>query len=236
MALVWPLCLSIAIVLLLAMLTIFVMPAFSEFYASFGMPLPGLTEFMFSAARYAGGVWWLWLPLLVVLVSGYVTRKLPARLMSGADSMLSRIGFVRRFRVARFNSRLLNILKSHNGQVELLCASLAHLAATTDQSTLSALALRLREAVGNGTNLSSALAAEPLLPKRMTLYLQLGEKMQDMAGPLAQLCDLAQTEFSRTLVYFERGTIVVLYLLFGATVGMLVVAVYLPIFKLGAIV
>jgi type II secretory pathway component PulF len=70
----------------------------------------------------------------------------------------------------------------------------------------------------------------------MTLYLQLGEKMQDTAGPLAQLCDLAQTEFSRTLVYFERGTIVVLYLLFGATVGMLVVAVYLPIFKLGAIV
>jgi type IV pilus assembly protein PilC len=200
------------------------------------MPLPGLTEFTFSAAGYAAGVWWLWLPLLVVFVVGYVTKRLPASVMSGADSLLNRIGFVRRFRVASFNSRLLNMLQVHNGQAELLGASLAHLAATTDQSSLVNVALRLRKAVESGASLSSALAAEPMLPKRMTLYLQLGEKMQDLAGPLAQLRELAETELSRTLAHFERGTIVLLYLLFGVAVGTLVISVYLPIFKLGSIV
>jgi type IV pilus assembly protein PilC len=235
LALMWPACLSIGVVLLFAMLAIFVMPAFREFYASFGMPLPGLTEFTFSAAGYASGVWWLWLPLLVFVV-GYLTRRLPVPVMAGANSLLNRIGFVRRFRVASFNSRLLNMLQVHCGQVELLGVSLAHLAATTEQSKLAGIALRLRAAVASGITLSGALAAEPLLPKRMALYLQLGEKMQDFSAPLAQLCDLAEIELSRTLAHFERGTIVLLYLLFGVAVGTLVISVYLPIFKLGSIV
>ena len=81
-----------------------------------------------------------------------------------------------------------------------------------------------------------ALGAEPLLPRRMALFAQLGEKMQDLSAPLAQLRESAESDYREALARFERGTVLLLYLVLGVAVGVLVVAVYLPIFKLGSLV
>jgi type IV pilus assembly protein PilC len=236
MALTWPLCLAVCVGVLFVVLAAHVIPAFKETYATFGGSLPGLTRFIFAVAGYSTGGWWLWLPVLALLVIGYVKRWLPAALTSGVDAAGGLLGFVRRLRAARFVSRLLGLLRAHPGDAALQSAAIAHLAATTDTPSLAAVALRLHAGIAGGSRLSEALAGERLLPRRLSLFAQLGEKMQDLSAPLAQLCGSADIDQQLALARFERGAVLLLYLVLGLAVGTILIAVYLPIFSLGAII
>jgi type IV pilus assembly protein PilC len=236
LVLTWPLCLAAGIGVLFLLIAVFVIPAFRDMYANFERHLPLLTRLVFDLADFSTGGRWLWLPLLALLVIGYATRRLPAAVLAGVDAVVGRLGFVGRFRAARFVSRLLNLLRAHDGDTALQAAALAHLAATTRTPSLARVASRLHTAIAGGAPLSDALAAEPLLPRRLSLFAQLGEKMRDLSAPLAQLCGFADIEQQVALARFERGTLLLLYLVLGVAVGTIVVAVYLPIFSLGAII
>lgn len=236
LALLWPLCLLGGIALLLVTMATYVMPAFSEMYREFGVDMPLPSRLIFAGAGHATELWWLWLPLLAALAIGYATRWLPLPLWRGIDGLLGRIGFVHRVRLANFISRLLDLSHLLWNDPALHAAALGHLAATARTPTLARAAARLQEAVTAGTPLSQALAAEALLPTRLSLYTRLGEKMQDLAAPLAQLRATADLTHREALARFERGTVLTLYLLLGLAVGGIVIAVYLPIFQLGSIV
>jgi|CXWL01.1.fsa_nt_gi type IV pilus assembly protein PilC len=236
LALVWPLCLALGVAILFAVLAVFVMPEFSAVYASFGSELPALTRYTFAVAGYAAGGWWLWPPLLVLLVVGHATRRLPAGLSATIDAVPGRLGFVRRWRSARFVSRLLDMLRAHLAAADLQAAAMGHLAATATPPALAGVASRLQAALAGGSGLADALASEPLLPRQLALYAALGEKMHDLAAPMAQLCEAAEIEHRDALARLERGAVVLVYLLVGVTVGTFVIAVYLPIFRLGAVI
>ena len=236
LALLWPLCLLGGIALLLVTMATYVMPAFSEMYRDFGVDMPLPSRLVFAGAGRATELWWLWLPLLAALAMGYATRRLPLPLWRGIDGLLGRIGFVRRVRLANFVSRLLELSHLLWNDPALHAAALGHLAATARTPPLARAAARLQEAVTAGMPLSQALAAEALLPARLSLYTRLGEKMQDLAAPLAQLREAAELTHREALARFERGVVLTLYLLLGLAVGAIVIAVYLPIFQLGSIV
>jgi type II secretory pathway component PulF len=232
LALLWPTCLALGITILFAVLSIFVMPEFSAMYASFGTELPAMTRLTIAVA----GAWWLWLPPLMLLWAGHATGRLPAALMVGMDAVAGRLRFVRRWRSAHFVARLLAMLRAHQGAADLQAAALGHLAVTTAAPALSQVAARLQAALAGGAVLAEALDREPLLPRRLALYATLGERMGDLSAPLAQLCEAAEIEHREALARFERGAILLVYLLLGAVVGVFVVATYLPIFRLGAII
>lgn len=236
LALVWPLCLALGVAILFAVLAIFVMPEFKAVYESFAGELPAVTRFTFAAAGYVDGGWWLWLPLLVLGGAAVAARKLPAALVAGIDAVPGRLGFVRRWRSARFVSRLLEMLRAHPEAADLQAAALGHLAVSTTPPALACVAARLQAALAGGSGLAEALDREPLLPRRLALYAALGEKMGDMSAPLAQMCESAEVEHRDALARFERGAVLLVYLLLGVTVGTFVIAVYLPIFRIGAII
>lgn len=234
-ALIWPSCLAFGVAVLFAVSSVFVMPAFRDAYASFGVELPLITRVTFAVM---GGVLhgaWIWVPLLVLVGIGCARRRLPRILTAGLDGALDRIGFVRRFRVAVFVSRLVGILSAHQCDNGLRSAAIAHLAASASATSSARVAWALHSSMESGSSLSSALSHEARLPKRLSLYVQLGEKMNDLSVSLAQLSDFAAAELNEGSARFERGTLLSLYVLLGVAVGILVIAVYLPIFKLGAL-
>jgi type II secretory pathway component PulF len=60
--------------------------------------------------------------------------------------------------------------------------------------------------------------------------------MADLTAPLAQLAEGAEADEQEAAVRFERGCILALYLFLGGTVAVAVIAIYLPIFRLGSII
>ncbi len=231
LALLWPACLLVGVALLLCASALFVAPAFTDLFDSLGARLPALTAWAFAAL----GAWWLWMPLLaaaLAVAAAHLAGRLPTALAGRVDAALHRIGPVRRVRTAAFMSRLLELLQPPMA-APLRAAALGHLAATTPAPALAAAAARLQAAVAEGSPLSDALAAEPALPRQVSLYARLGEKMNDTQASLAPLRETAGLAHQEALARFERAAIVAIYLAVGAMVGLLVVATYLPIFMLG---
>jgi len=232
----WPVCLAVVIVILFVVTSIFVMPAFREIYDTFNVELPPLTRLTFGAGQLLVNAWWLWFALIALWALLHFTNRMPTAFVGGIRGALNRVWFIRRYRVATFTSRLVALLRVHDGESQLQAAALAHLAAGTRSVGLSSTARRLHDALSRGTPLSQALAAESALPRHLFLYARLGERMNDLSAPLAQLGSAADAELSEALRYFERDILLGLYLVFGTAAGTLVIAVYLPIFKLGAMV
>lgn len=236
MALLWPATLAAVVLVVLSVVAIFVMPAFRDAYAGMGAELPPVSNKVFVGVQLLVDYWWVAVPLLAALVVCYVKRLLPNAVLHGVDASLYTIGFVRRVAVARFMARLVGLLHGAGCDTHLQQAALTHLAATTSPRALCELGARLQAAVASGTCLSQALEAENTLPQRAALMVRLGEKMQDLRAPLAQLGPEVDAEHRAALAGFERSTILAVYLALGVVIGQLLIATYLPIFKLGQII
>jgi len=190
LALIWPLAVSWAMIAVFGVVGLFVMPAFKELFEGFGVELPRLTRITFAGSGLLFG-----LPVLaLLLVLGLAQFRLPAAISDPIDNALDALSFFRRFRRARFASRLIDLLRAYCGNGEVLAASIAHLGATAEAPSLSNAASRLRTAIASGTSLSQALAGEPALPRRFSLYAQLGEKMHDLPAALSDLSEMAEIE------------------------------------------
>ncbi|MBV8208508.1 MAG: type II secretion system F family protein [Burkholderiaceae bacterium] len=233
LALIWPICVSVAMALVFVVIGGFVLPPMKDLFEGFGVPLPRLTRLAFSfGAIFFGGVW---LPTIALLAFGLSHRDLPKFLRHPIDRALDRIGFVRRFRQARFSIRLVDLLRTQSNDLPLLSAALAHLGATAEGLSWRDAASRLQSAVAAGTSLSQALALERALPRRLSLYIELGDKMQDRSTALSDLGEAAESELTEATARFERGAILMIYLALGIVVGTFVIAVYMPIFRIGLV-
>jgi type IV pilus assembly protein PilC len=231
LALIWPLCVSAAMAVVFVIVGMYVMPAMKEVFGSFGIELPRLTRIIFAAGGLLfGGVW---LPLVVLLAFGFTHRSLPTTVSDWLDNALDRVRFVGRFRRARFASRLIDLLRTYPEDSALLAASIAHLGTSTETTSLSSAASRLHAALAGGSALSSALAEEPALPRRLSLYTQLGEKMHNLSAVLSDLREAAEIELQESAARFERGAILMIYVALGIVIGTFLISVYMPIFRIG---
>lgn len=232
-ALVWPAALVVGLVVFLTIASLFVFPAYAEMANAFSEPLPGLTLTTIAVADAVTQYWWAWLLPLGVFALLYKKRFLPAAVLYEIDNALHALWFVRRVVRARFVSRLTGLLIATDGAPALQRAALAHIGDTVTSRSLRRVLQRVDAALAVGTPLSQAFAAEKLVPKRLGLYCQLGEKMGNFADPLSQLREDVDDAHRLAIAQFERAVVLLIYSLLGTVVGLFVQAMYLPIFKMG---
>lgn len=236
MALSWPLATSWVMVIVYCLLAIFVVPAFQEAYASMNAELPATTARFFAVVGPLGRYAWLWLPMLGVFGAAWYFGKLPSAVHRALGAAASHLGFVRRRETSRFVVRLLAWTQLFTTVPALRSACLAHLHATTPAPRLRQALQRIDAALQTGAGLSLALRQESALPRRLGLFAELGERLGDLPGALSQLAEAADVEAQQAAAQFERGCLLAVYLALGTVAGYSLFAMYLPIFKLGAVV
>lgn len=236
LALAWPLMVAGVVVVMLVVMSIFVVPAFQEAYGSFNADLPKQTVAFFALSSAIGRTWWLWAVLLVGLLVAWRLGKLPQPLVDAVARVWHGVGFVRSHLLSRFVVRLLRWLRVGTADRALGVAALAHLQATEAATSTARAAEAVVAALRNGAGTAAALSQAPMLPARLALLVQLGERMDDVPAAIDQLTELADAQELEAAQRFERGCLLSLYGAIGVTVLATLIAVYLPIFKLGAIV
>ncbi len=235
LALAWPVFLGLCAIFVCVLAGLFVLPAFEDLFSSFGRELPTTTHWAVVIGKQLPELWWLWMPASVIAVA-YATRWLPENILTAIDSLFDHLGFVWRYRLSSFVLRLLHLSKASVQDSKVHAAALAYLAASSTSNRLNRVASRLAAMRQSNRLFSQGLTEETHLPKRLALFLQLGEKMSALsaASPTWEhLIESAELAHAEAAAQCERRAIVLIYAALGIVIGNLVIAIYLPIFKLG---
>lgn len=233
-ALIYPSLLASAVMVLTVLLLVFVVPAFSAVYASFGAELPAPTLLLLSIAEALSGFWWVWVPLAVAAIGVVALR----RRIGAAGRFLDRAALVtpalRPYLLKQFAARAAAVIeRSLAGGLDLADA-IAHLRATSANSVFAARLRALEERLRAGDSLPDAARAVRELPPRLALIIEIGSRTGALAGALRQSVSMSDVDAGRSLAALQRSFTIASYVLFGVVVGFTVLAVYLPIFRLGS--
>ena len=235
-ALIYPAILVTMMVVLIGIIVLKVVPAFSDFYANFERELPLSTQIIvgFSNAVVAN----VWLILAVVVGGGaaaWLWVKQPgqrARLHKALLEVPWAGETVRKFGTAQLARTLATLL---GGGIPLVNAleiavrsmSNRHLGAELDV---------VRQRVQEGQSFAAALLERGVFPDVAVKMVEVGEStgaLQEMLNSLADFYDEEiDTEVSRFITLVEP----VLLVIMGVVIAMVVLALYMPLFELGSVV
>lgn len=232
MALVYPILVMIVAVLVVTGLLIFVVPIFAGFFAQAGVELPAPTRAVIALSNFIKGYWWA-----ILLVAAGVTFAFRAWYRTDAgrltvDRFLLRAPIfgplLRKIAVARF-TRTLSALIS--GGVPILDA-LRITAKTAGNRVIELAVMESRERVAAGQTLAEPLRASKVFPAMVIQMVTVGEQTGALDNMLAKVADYYEDEVDVAVAGLTSLLEPILIVFLGIVVGSIVIAMYLPIFKL----
>ena len=227
-ALYWPAALAVVWMLLLALAMIFVMPAFKSVYADFGADLPAPTRVLVTLSDLVFGHWPWIASLMLIAAAGLYLLKRRAALW---------LPWIQPFREKLFQLRLAAMLALAAGaESRFAAAGFAHLGATAPSARASRWIDPLIARLAAGADLFAAMRESPQVPPRVAAMLELGARTGTVAGARAYVERWCDAEFDDSLPKFEANVLLAAYVLIGVALAFVVIALYLPIFRLASAV
>lgn len=233
-AMMYPIIVLVITVLIVGGLLIFVVPQFAQIYSDMGAELPAPTLIVMQLSRLLiHNIVWILLGtvLLIILVKQFLSSKKGRALW---DSFILKVmifgPLVQKSAIARF-ARTLSILLSSG--VPIL-QSLEITAKASGNYVISQAVMKARERIGEGKTIGGPLRETGIFPPLVVHLITVGEQ----TGRLPEMLDRIATFYEEEVDAAVEGLssiIEPLMLVFiGIIVGGILIALYLPIFKLGA--
>ena len=235
-ALIYPAILMTMMAILIGIIVLRVIPAFSDFYATFDKPLPLLTQVIVGVSNaIASNILILGPAVIALILAAVFLFRQPSR-RAGLDRWLLEIPWAgataRKFftsQIARMLSTLLagGIPLVHSLQIAVRSSSNRYMSDGLDE-------VRLR--VQEGQSFAGALRVKAVFPDVAVKMVEVGEStgaLQDMLSSLAEFYDEeVETEVERVTKLIEPVMLVVM----GIIIAAVVLALYLPLFELTSVV
>jgi len=235
-AMVYPsVVLSIALVVVAGLL-LFVIPVFQKMFADMGGTLPAFTQFVIYLSemmrRYflfiAGGM----VILAVAFVRWYRTEK--GRMI--VDDLLLKIpvmgSLIKKVAIAKFTRTLGTMLSSGVPIME----GLDIVARTSGNKTIERAILRTKASIGEGKTIAEPLGASKIFPAMVVQMISVGESTGALDSMLSKIADFYDDEVDAAVAALTSLIEPALMVFLGITVGGLVIAMYLPIFQMAAVI
>jgi type IV pilus assembly protein PilC len=219
-----------------AFLIIKVVPVFAEIFADFGAQLPGPTQFLIDLSDFVRGNWYF----IIGGVAGvYYAIRAWLRTQKGADTWdrwklkLPIFGpLVHKICMTRFARTFAQLIRSGVPILEVM-----QIVGDTSGNTVVTDALRGVSAdVERGDTLTAALTRQPIFPPMMLRMVAAGESTGKIDTMLEKMADFWDEEIEATLSALTSLMEPLLIVFLGVIVGGIVIAMFLPIFKLNDVV
>ncbi len=220
-----------------AILLIFVVPTFEELFEGFGAELPAFTKMVIDLSRNLQDRWYIYLGVIVAIIYGIREgMRRSKRFNYFLDKMFLKIpaigAIIHKAAIARF-ARTLSTMSAAG--VPLLEA-LSSVSGATGNIVYGESVLRMREEVATGQQLQQAMRQANLFPNMVVQMVAIGEESGSMDSMLEKVADFYEEEVDNAVDNMSSLLEPLIMAFLGVVVGGLVVAMYLPIFKLGAVV
>jgi len=236
-ALFYPAAVVVVAGIVVTILMIFVIPQFSELFGSFGADLPALTQFLIDLSDFF--VEWWWLIFAVIGGTVYGLMELKKRSIK-AQQILDRISLklpiigvvLEKAAIARFARTLETMFAAGTPLVEAMtsvagaCGNIVFYDAT----------MKMRDEISTGTQLQVAMRETGLFPNMVVQMVAIGEEAGSIDAMLGKVADWYEQEVDDAVDALTSLLEPAIMAFLGVVIGGIVIGMYLPIFKMGAVV
>ncbi|MGX2039911.1 type II secretion system F family protein [Methylocaldum sp. MU1018] len=236
-ALTYPTAVIVVACIVTAILLIFVVPTFEELFKGFGADLPAFTQMVIELSRFLQE-WW-YAVLGVLIVTGFVFVKLKQRSTAfnhALDRFLLQIPAIGTILNKAAISRFARTLATMSAAGVPLVEALRSVAGATGNVVYSNAVMRMRDEVATGHQLQLSMRQANLFPNMVIQMVSIGEESGSLDSMLAKVADFYEEEVDNAVDSLSSLLEPMIMAFLGVIVGGLVIAMYLPIFKLGSVV
>ncbi len=236
-ALFYPTAVIVVAFVVTAILLIFVIPQFEALFKGFGADLPALTQFVIGLSRAFQEWWYVIIGGIIgaVVGLGYSYKRSP-KMQHTLDRLLLRapvIGeIVKKATIARFARTLSTMFAAGVPLVEALDA----VAGASGNRVYYEGTLAIKSDVSTGMQLQAAMNATGLFPNMVVQMVAIGEESGELDKMLGKVADFYETEVDNAVASLSSLIEPIIMAFLGVVIGGLVIAMYLPIFKLAGAV
>ena len=236
-ALFYPAAVIVAAIVVVTILMIFVIPQFSELFGSFGADLPALTQFLIDSSDFFVANWWIMFGILGGVVYGLLELK---KRSIAAQHFLDRavlkipvIGdLIEKSAIARFARTLETMFAAGTPLVE----AMSSVAGATGNIVYYEATMKMKDEIATGTQLQASMRDTNLFPNMVVQMVAIGEESGAIDTMLGKVADWYEQEVDDAVEALTSLLEPMIMAFLGVVIGGIVVGMYLPIFKMGAVV
>jgi type IV pilus assembly protein PilC len=236
-ALFYPVAIIVVAFVITAVIMIFVIPAFKEVFTSFGADLPAPTLIVMAISDWFVGNWYIIFPVVIGSVIGFLEawkRMLPVQIFM--DRLMLKLpvfgNLVLKSTIARWTRTLATMFAAGVPLVEALDsvggASGNHVYLTATK--------KIQAEVSTGTSLTMAMQNAGVFPNMVLQMCSIGEETGALDAMLGKVADFYEAEVDDAVEALSSLMEPVIMVVLGTLIGGMVIAMYLPIFKMGQVV
>lgn len=235
-AMVYPAAIITVAVAVVIFLLVFVIPMFGKMFADFGQELPWPTQMVIGASDFVIEYWYIvfLLPIAVVTAFIYIRKTDKGKLYT--DRLLIRLPIfgelVQKVAVAKFTRTMGTLISSGVPIIEGLNIT----AKTAGQKVIEGAVLDIIDDIKQGRGLADPLKEQGVFPPMVVQMIEVGEQTGALDAMMNKIADFYDEEVDTTVEGLTSMLEPMLMVFLGVVVGFVVVAMYMPIFKMGDVV
>ena len=236
-ALTYPIAVMVVAFVVVAVIMIFVIPAFKEVFTSFGADLPAPTLFVMAMSEIFVKYWWA----IFLTIGGGIyfflqTWKRSEAMQHRMDRLLLKMPvfgeLLFKSAVARWTRTLSTMFAAGVPLVEALDS----VGGASGNAVFAEATEQIQKDVSTGTSLTNAMMAANLFPNMVLQMSAIGEESGALDQMLGKAADFYEEEVDEAVKALSSLMEPFIIVILGTLIGGIVVSMYLPIFKIGQVV
>jgi type IV pilus assembly protein PilC len=233
-ALFYPISILVVAFIITAVIMIFVIPAFKDLFSNFGADLPAPTLVIIAISDFFVEYWWAIFGTVGFSVwYFFYTWKRSEKMQSTMDRMLLKLPvfgeLIRKATIARFARTLSTMFAAGVPLVEALDS----VAGASGNRVYYDATKQIQSDVTTGTSLTVAMQNTEVFPNMVLQMVSIGEESGALDSMLSKVADFYEGEVDDAVEGISSLMEPIIMVVLGTLIGGMVIAMYLPIFKMG---
>ena len=236
-ALTYPIAIIVVAIALIFIMMMFVLPAFKEVYANMGAELPDLTQLVMNLSDLFVDYGWIMIILLIASAFGlYKLHEKSPTLQKRIDALILRLpvfgAIVRKATIARWARTTSTLFAAGVPLVEVLDS----VAGASGNILYEEATQDIRAKVTQGLSLTSSMQSTDMFPNMVIQMAAIGEESGSLDDMLNKAAEFYEDEVDNSVTRLSHLMEPIIMVVLGSLIGILLIAMYLPLFNLGNVV
>ena len=236
-ALTYPIAIIVVAIALIFIMMMFVLPAFKEVYANMGAELPDLTQLVMNLSDLFVDYGWIMIILLIASAFGlYKLHEKSPTFQKRIDALILSLPvfgtIVRKATIARWARTTSTLFAAGVPLVEVLDS----VAGASGNILYEEATQDIRAKVTQGLSLTSSMQSTDMFPNMVIQMAAIGEESGSLDDMLNKAAEFYEDEVDNSVSRLSHLMEPIIMVVLGSLIGILLIAMYLPLFNLGNVV